>query len=280
MKEIETEMRKVKGETEPSERKALDEWARARRFVEAATLFQRASLAAQVMAGLVLDDLKKGFPHGGGRANAGRRLFPAQTRAKASSPQHADLILLPVPAVGEKRETWEQAIRERRNISPDTAARWMEMGRAARTRLGKGDIELGAILEKHPGALTAAEQELLKRAVRRISDGRTQMEFMLECGSVREEPSEGRRRAGESGAAATKGKPRADTGHFLNARAGLVQTKSLSFWHEEKPDGTPHFTPAQKAEVIKRLGEALAAWPVAVLSAAAAEAKLLLNQKK
>jgi hypothetical protein len=36
-----------------------DPWAKARRYVEAATLFQRASLAAQIMAGLELDALHK-----------------------------------------------------------------------------------------------------------------------------------------------------------------------------------------------------------------------------
>lgn len=137
---------------------APDPWAKARRFVEAATLFQRASLAAQIMAGLELLALHKiwGVQRGGDRR---------------SKPHDVALI-----------QPWSVAVKKQLGISDQTAGRWMEMARAARPRLSKGDLDLGALLEKHPGALTPAEQELLKKAVHKISDGRTQMEFLLECG--------------------------------------------------------------------------------------------------
>ena len=203
------------------------------------------------MAGLGLLELHKGYQRGGDRK---------------SNTHDASLI-------------WPEVVKRELGISHDTARRWMDMARAARPRLTKGDIDLGRILEKHPGALTPAEQELLKTAVHKISDGKTQMEFLLECG-VACAGSPGAKRAGEAGASATKGRKRAQTRHFLNARAGLVQTRSLAMWDELKDDGTPHFTPAQKTEVLRRLSGALAEWPAELLSAAVAEAKLLLNQKK
>lgn len=132
-------------------------WAKAKRFIEAATLFQRASLAGQIMAGLELGELHK--------------IYESQGRRSDLTSSHNVTKL-----------SWEEALEKEVGISRMTAWRWMEMGRAARPRLAKSDLELGAILEKNPGSLTAAEQELLKKAVHKISDGKTQLEFMLEAG--------------------------------------------------------------------------------------------------
>jgi hypothetical protein len=135
------------------------QWARARSYVEAATLFQRASLAAQIMAGMELLELHKGY------AGAGRRKFSHDVKI-----------------------SWEDAVKQELGISYQTAYRWMGMAKAARPRLTKGDIDLGRLLEKHPAALTPAERELLKKAVHKISDGQTQMEFLLSCGVSKDNP--------------------------------------------------------------------------------------------
>jgi hypothetical protein len=132
-------------------------WAKAKRFIEAATLFQRASLAGQIMAGLELIELHKAYD--------------VQRGGDHRSKFHGETLI-----------TWDAALEKEVGISRTTAWRWMEMGRAARPRLAKSDLELGAILEKNPGALTGPEQELLKKAVHKISDGKTQLEFMLEAG--------------------------------------------------------------------------------------------------
>lgn len=85
----------------------------------------------------------------------------------------------------ETKLSWEEALKQQLGISKATAWRWMEMAKAARPRLAKSDLQLGSILQKHPGSLTPAEQELLKRTVHKISDGRTQMEFLLEEGMIK-----------------------------------------------------------------------------------------------
>jgi len=161
-----------------------EQWAKARRYVEAATLFQRASLAAQIMAGFVLLDLFKGFRETrGGDHKSSRYLVENQKFHSETFDFH------PPVTVSEKRELWEEAVKRELAISKVTAWRWMEMARAAKSRLTKGDIDLAAILEKNPGAITPAEQELLKRAVHKISDARTQMEFLLECGVTKAPPA-------------------------------------------------------------------------------------------
>lgn len=132
-------------------------WDAARRYVDAASLFQKASLAAQVMAGFELTALHKayGIKHGGDRRGS---------------------------SFHDERLIWKEALSKHLGVSETTAWRWMEMAKAAKPRLGKGDLQLGEILAKNPSALTPAEQELLTKAVKKITDGRTQLEFMLELG--------------------------------------------------------------------------------------------------
>ena len=151
----------------------VDPWAKARRLVEAATLFQRASLAAQILAGLELLTLHKtwGVKRGGDRKSGSKPHDVALIGGEGAKPHGVALI-----------PKWSDAVKKHLGISDQTAARWMEMAKAAKPRLSKSDLDLGSILEKNPGALTPAEQELLKKAVHKISDGRTQMEFLLECG--------------------------------------------------------------------------------------------------
>lgn len=195
---------------DPAATPAPDPWAKARRFVEAAQLFQRASLAAQIMAGFELTALHKewGVQRGGDRR---------------SKPH--DAALLP---------TWAEAVKEHLGISPDTAARWMEMARVAKPRLSKGDLDLGRILEKNPGALTPAEQELLKKAVHQISDGRTQMEFMLECCGERK-PSAPKPASPKPDSA--PGKPRPVTTEDLAALDADVV-----WWAEQLPELHTHLS--------------------------------------
>ena len=98
-------------------------WAKARRYAEAATLFQRASLAAQIMAGFVLCDLNKVYNRQGKRSDLG------------------------TSSHDETKLSWDDALEKYVSISRPTAYRWMEMARAAKPRLNKGDIDLGAILD-------------------------------------------------------------------------------------------------------------------------------------
>lgn len=176
----------------------IDPWAKARRLVEAATLFQRASLAAQILAGMELLTLHKRWGVKPGRPAK----LPHDAVISPGSKPH-DVALIP--------GKWADAVKQQLGISCDTASRWMEMAKAAKPRLAKADLDLGAILEKNPGALTPAEQELLKKAVHKISDGRTQMEFLLECGAVKAPQGSGAK-GGNTRATLTSGDDTADQG--------------------------------------------------------------------
>lgn len=200
----------------------LDPWAKAKRYVESATLFQRASLAAQIMAGVELAELRKTFPETRGRP------------AKGNKPHDAVI-------------SWAEAVDQKLGVSPDTAARWVEMAHAAKKRLSSGDLTLGAILEKHPGTLTSAEQELLKTAVHKISDGRTQLEFLLECGVTKAPQGSGARggntrpaalaNAAAANEAGTEGAPAAEPADAWEPRAKhlndlCVEALGDQWWNE------------------------------------------------
>lgn len=165
----------------------LDAWNKVRRYAEHAALFQRASLACQIMAGFELIALRDSS-----KAKAGRR--PAGN--VSGSRTHSG-------------EGFQAEVEKLGGISRSTAYEWMEMAKAAKPRLARGDFDLAAVLEKSPASLTPAEQELLKKAVHKISDGRTQLHFMLECGVTKAPQGSaakgGNTRAAGDGAAAEGG---------------------------------------------------------------------------
>ena len=151
---------------------AVDGWQKVRRYAEHAALFQRASLACQIMAGFELIALRDATKRQGKRSDTSsgsRKKLAANTSGSRNN--SGEGFLAEVQKLG--------------GISQSTAYEWMEMAKVAKPRLAKGDLDLAVILEKNPGALSPAEQELLKKAVHKISDGRKQMEFLLECGAIK-----------------------------------------------------------------------------------------------
>jgi hypothetical protein len=133
--------------------------ASARRWVDMAQRFARCTLACQVMAGFELEAIKKarGVRRGGDRR---------------SNPSVPGLI-------------WEEFVRQEVGISADTASVWMRMADAVRPRLkklpGAGEM-LREILARPVAELTEAQAGLLAETVRKICDGRTQMDFLIELG--------------------------------------------------------------------------------------------------
>lgn len=207
---------------------ALDPWAKVRRYAEHAALFQRASLACQIMAGFELIALRDATKRQGKRSDtssASRKKLDGNTSASRNN--SGEGFLAEVEKLG--------------GISRSSAYEWMEMAKVARPRLAKGDYDLAAILEKHPGALSPAEQELLKTAVHKISDGRKQMEFLLECGAIKAPQGSGAkggdtRAAAAANAAAAEGtepvpfdgwEPRAK--HLNNL---IVEALGDGWWNE------------------------------------------------
>jgi hypothetical protein len=150
--------------------------ARLRQYASACEAMSRASVAMQVMAGFELLSLKKASPytHGGNR----------KTPKPVSSTQNASLI----EDTYSGCHSWNEFVAITCGISHDRARRWMAMAEACKPRLKRLDgfqALISEILSKPITDLTQDETTLLKDAVGKISDGRTQLDFLVELGLVK-----------------------------------------------------------------------------------------------
>lgn len=156
---------------------------RLRQYVSTAQHLMKASLAMQVMAGFELSELKRLSPYRQGRKPvAGKK--PQRAGFSNGSPDFPVVTKDAGPNF-ENAATWEEWLHAEIGISADTAGRWMAMADAARTRLrrldGFGDL-VRDLMERPITALSGPELELLESAVKKLTDGRTQMDFLAELG--------------------------------------------------------------------------------------------------
>lgn len=144
----------------------------ARKYLDAAAKFARCSAAMQVMAGFEMSELKKL----GGWVQGGRR---GQNRSDCGFAQH---------------ETWEAFCRSELGVGERTAAAYIAMADAAKPRLRKVEGFAGLleeILSQPVTALSEEKKNLLTEAVKKITDGRTQMELFEEWGISKKRPVPG-----------------------------------------------------------------------------------------
>lgn len=140
-------------------------WDSARRWRDAATSMERAKLFCQVMLGFELRALRCSLAksHGGDRKTA-------HARDEAAS----------------AATTWGDALIRELGISERTAFNLMAMADAAAPRLRKlpllRDFDPAAL---PPTALPADTKAALEKAVHKLTDGLTQVEFMRELGLVK-----------------------------------------------------------------------------------------------
>jgi hypothetical protein len=161
---------------------------RLKAFADASNRFARASLAMQVMAGIQLSEIRRLSPYTRGGM-----------RSRKSNPHDAGLIenahdsAVLVKTAGENDPfagfaTWEAFLGGCIGISADTAGRWMAMAEAARPRLkridGWGDL-IRDLMERPIASLEPSEIDVLAKAVAKITDGRTQLDFLQELGIVK-----------------------------------------------------------------------------------------------
>jgi len=157
-------------------------WAGVEYWSRSAANFSHAAVASQVMAGFELLELKRvaGIRRG---ANLGNQ----RAAKKKQNPHDAVSVFenqLPHDAVIESGQSWDELVREYARVSVDTASRWMAMADACRPRIKRmsGADRLVDLLQMPPSQWTMVEAELVCGAVHKLSDGKTQMEFMLELG--------------------------------------------------------------------------------------------------
>ena len=146
-------------------------WDQVRYWANIATKFQQASLAAQVMAGFELAELKKehGFQRGGDRR---------------SNPHDADLKNITAP------NTWAELVTENCGISEDTAGRWIQMADGIRARWKKlaPEARIKELMAAPISHWSDADTKLVGEALHKATDGATQLEFMRELGLAKQKP--------------------------------------------------------------------------------------------
>lgn len=153
-------------------------------YATASDRFARASLAMQVMAGFELSDVRKAAPFTQGRKPRAAK-YPHDAVISENAHKQA-LSAQNDPFAGFS--TWEDWLKGTVGISADTAGRWMAMADAVRPRLKKLDGWASLVrdlMERPIADLEPAEIEVLGKAVAKICDGRTQLDFLQELGIVK-----------------------------------------------------------------------------------------------
>lgn len=162
-------------------------WDTVKYWADAAAKFSHASIAAQVMAGFALLELRK--HHG----NQGKR-----TDLAGAAPTH------PGPAANNPEKLdWPDLVKQYAGISDDTARNWMKMAEGIRTKWKKlGPQEKIHQLMAVPVAEWNEKQIAdVQTAIQKATDGMTQTEFLREIGLAKKPPGN---KAGGSGRAPTR----------------------------------------------------------------------------
>ena len=177
---------------------------RLRQYATASDRFARASLAMQVMAGIELSEIKRQSPYtrGGKRTPKSNPHDAGLTKNANESASLVKIAQGSDPFAGFA--TWDAFLADNLGISADTAGRWIAMAEAARPRLkrldGWGSL-VRDLMERPIATLEPSEIDVLAKAVAKITDGRTQLDFLQELGIVKRpgNPSLGGNTGGRAG---------------------------------------------------------------------------------
>jgi hypothetical protein len=163
---------------------ANNTWDAVRYWAGMSARFKQADLTCQVMAGFALTEL--------------RRTFHAQgKRTDLTSPNDSAKLA----ANGDAG--WTKLVRENAGISEDTARNWMRMAEGIKgkwRKLGVAD-QVKALMSVPPSQWNDEEAKLIQSAVHKVTDGKTQLEFMWELGIAKKPQGSGAtgRAPGEGG---------------------------------------------------------------------------------
>lgn len=140
-------------------------WESAKRWTEMARHAAKVTVYCQVMVGFELLALREAHPE---RRGGDRRSKDQTAKVWPFDPQ---------------AESFYDAVTEQIGISRSTATNWMRMAEAAVPQLRK----LGALRGVDPtstplGSLTLVQQTALDKALHKLTDGRTQSDFLQELG--------------------------------------------------------------------------------------------------
>ena len=134
-------------------------WDAVQYWANVAARFQQASLAAQVMAGFALAELRKNFSRGG-------------DRTPGANPHDAGLL------------TFEETCKQHAGISDDTARRWIAMADGIKARWKKlaPQARLKQLMSVPVNEWTEDDSKLIAESLHKVTDGQSQLDFMRELG--------------------------------------------------------------------------------------------------
>ncbi len=154
-------------------------WAAARGWLEYAKKFEQCKLWAQVMLGFELMELRRKLPNESGK------------RSDLTSSQDGT--------------RWDKALEDELNIARTTAYRFMDMAKSAAKALRSSpelkDLDL---INTPLSELPAPRQAALANAVKKITDGKTQLEFMWEIGTAKRPSGNPNAKGGKRGKLTTE----------------------------------------------------------------------------
>jgi hypothetical protein len=143
-------------------------WDSVKYWSDLAAKFSHASVAAQVMCGFALNELKK--THG-------------ITKGKRTDLPHG-------AGSSETPKSWPDLVMEHAGISEDTAGRWMKMADGVKGKWKKlaPQDQLKQLMAVPPSQWKEEDTKLITTSLHKIADGQTQTEFMRELGLAKKKP--------------------------------------------------------------------------------------------
>lgn len=141
-------------------------WDAVKYWAVLAAKFSHASVAAQVMAGFTLNELKKAH------------------NIKPGNPHHGEL------PNGLVIKSWPELVAEHAGISDETARNWMKMADGVKSRWKKlaPQEKLKALMSVPPSAWSEDDTKLVSDSLHKVTDGQTQTDFMRELGLAKKKP--------------------------------------------------------------------------------------------
>ena len=135
-----------------------EKWAEVRQWVNDSAKFQHASLCCQVMAGFILDELREHYGITQGK------------RTDLNFPNDSG--------------SWPELCKTYIGKTDDTARKWIDMSRGVKSLWKKlpAREKLKALMSVPPSKWTEDDSKLIADATHKITDGRTQLEFMMDLG--------------------------------------------------------------------------------------------------
>lgn len=142
-------------------------WQTVKHWADLSAKFQHASVAAQVMAGFGLLELRK------------------QHFAQGKRPD--DNL---AESFGEVGAGWQKHVKEEVGISDDTARNWMKMAEGIKAKWKKlaPQERLKELMAVSPNEWNDADVKLVSESLHKVTDGQTQLEFMRDLGLAKKPP--------------------------------------------------------------------------------------------